>query len=229
MPLSSSSESSRAVTAATTTAAVAALLLGAAACGSSAKSKAIPKPSLTSSAPSATPTPTPTPTPSPTPSHPAAPPSSIAPPTSQPPSALVTVPAVPVRTQPPVAPHGTGNFGDGVTVKITKIEGVKSAGSGPGEIAGAPSVAMTIALVNGTNQPIPLNTVAVTATYGSAQTPASPSSGSPSAPFGGSVAARQTATGTYVFTIPVDQRGNVTVSMSYTANQPTVLFHGSVA
>ncbi len=134
-----------------------------------------------------------------------------------------------MRTQPPVAPQSTGNFGDGVTVKITKIAAVKSAGSGPGEIAGAPSVAMTITLANGTSTSIPLDSVAVTATYGSAATPASPSDGSPSAPFTGTVAARQTASGTYVFTIPVDQRGNVTVSMSYTANQPTVLFHGSVA
>ena len=129
-----------------------------------------------------------------------------------------------------MAPHGTGNFGDGVTVKITKIEGVKSAGSGPGEIAGAPSVAMTITLVNGTNQTDPAEHG-----RGHCDLRQRPDAGqplqtaAPSAPASaGTVAARQTAAGTYVFTIPVDQRGNVTVSMSYTANKPTVLFHGSV-
>jgi hypothetical protein len=222
----SSTQSSKAVTAATTTAAIAALFLGTAACGSSSK-KATPKPSVTSASPSATPSATPSPSATPKASPTSAAPTS-APASTVPPSALVTVPPVQVRTQPPVPPQSTGNFGDGVTVKIAKIAAVKSAGSGPGEIAGAPSVAMTITLANGTAQPVSLQSVAVTATYGSAQTPASPSDGSPAAPFTGSVAAHQTATGTYVFTIPVDQRGNVTVSMSYTASQPTVLFHGAV-
>ena len=214
------------VKAATTTAAVAALLLGAAACGSSKSKSSAPTPSVTSPGVSAAPS---TASPSATPTT-AAPTKSVVPtgPVTPPATKLVTVPPVPVRTQAPVAPGGTGTFGGGVTVKITKVAAVTSKGTGPGEISGKPAVALTLTVTNGTAAALSLDSVAVTTVYGAAATPASPDDGAPSAPFSGSVAARKSASGTYVFIIPVADRGNVTVSMTYTASQPTVLFHGAL-
>ena len=213
------------VRAATTTAAIAALLLGAAACGSSKTKSSAPKPSATTPTASATPSSS---GPSVTPTSAAT--RSVAPtgPVTPPATALVTVSPVPVRTQTPVAPSGTGTFGGGVTVKITKIAAVTSKGTGPGEISGKPAVALTLTLTNGTSSALSLDSVAVTTVYGADATPASPDDGAPSAPFSGSVAAQKSASGTYVFVLPVADRGNVTVSMSYTAKQPTVLFHGAL-
>jgi hypothetical protein len=134
---------------------------------------------------------------------------------------------VPVRTQAAVPPTGTGNFGDGVTVKIVKVQSVKSQGTGPGEISGAPSLALTMNLVNGTSGAVSLESVSVSMTYGADATPASPVDGNPSKPFTGTVAGGKSATAVYVFSIPEGQRSNVSVTISYAASKPTVVFRGS--
>jgi hypothetical protein len=211
----------------TTATAVAALLVSVAACSSSgsktAKAKQTPSPTATTASASATPSAMPSARPTSTPKPTAQPPASPRP------TALATVPAVPVRTRPPVPPASVATFGGGVSARITKVASVKSAGTGPGEIRGAASVALTLTVTNGSARSLSLDTVAVSATYGADQTPASPSSGPPSAPFHGTVAARASASGIYVFEIPQNARGNVSVSISYTASAPTVFFQGALA
>src|ERR1700759_4851701 len=124
---------------------IATLLVGTTACGSSskkAKAKESASPSATASASASASAPTAGPAPSVSASAKKSVP-------TKPPGSLKTVPPVAVRTQAAVPPTGTGNFGDGVTVKIVKVQNVKSQGTGPGEISGAPSLALTMNLVNG--------------------------------------------------------------------------------
>jgi hypothetical protein len=145
------------------------------------------------------------------------------------PVALATVPTVVASSLPPVPMLGSGFFGNGVTAAVTKADAVISAGAGPGEIAGAPSVAFTFSVRNASGHPVGLDAVTVTAAYGSRATPASPVSGPQGSPFRGSVSSGQSASGTYVFEIPRGQRGNVTVALSYSVTEPTVVFAGSLA
>lgn len=145
------------------------------------------------------------------------------------PVALKTVPTVVTASQKPVPVSWTGTFGGGITVSISKVAPVVSDGVGPGEIAGAPAVALTFRLRNASGAAIGLNGIAVTATYGGAATPASPVTDVHEAPLHGSLGNGQSASGTYVFQIPTSRRGQVTVTVSYTANRPTVVFVGSLA
>lgn len=115
-----------------------------------------------------------------------------------------------------------------VLVDIAGVRSVKTAGSGPGEIAGAPAIAVTLAISNGTARPLDLNQVSVTAAYGPAATPASSSGGVPAKPLAGSLRAGATATGVYVFRVPTSQRGRVDLEVSYLAGQPIILFRGGL-
>ncbi|MGF7238837.1 MAG: hypothetical protein ACQSGP_28355 [Frankia sp.] len=131
-------------------------------------------------------------------------------------------------SQSPVPMSRTGTFGGGITVSISKVAPVVSAGVGPGEIAGAPSVALTFLLRNSSGAAIGLDGITVTAVYGDAATPASPVSDTNEDPLQGSLPAGGSMSGTYVFEIPPARRGQVTVTISYTATRPTVVFVGSL-
>lgn len=182
-----------------------------------------------------------TPPPSSTPSAPASAPPQPAPPTTMPggapvpspspgtPSALGegrTQPVGTVRTEPPVGLDETGDFGTGLTVRLTGVEPVQGVARAPGEIAG-PALEVTVRATNDSTRPISLDGVIVFLSYGEDRTPAT-DFGHGSAPLQGDLAAGSSASGTYVFAVPEDQRDDVRVEISYTGEAPTVAFEGSV-
>ena len=59
--------------------------------------------------------------------------------------------------------------------------------------------------------------------------PAGPIAADPSAPLSGVLDPGATKSGTYVFTVPADQRNPVTVTVNYSAGAPTLVFTGQVA
>jgi len=174
---------------------------------------ATPGPSVTASGPAATSAPTSSPSASISPT-----PSATTPET---PKVLQTHKPVPIKTAAP--------FGDGVTAKIVKIVPVHSVGQGVGEVSG-PAIKVTIRLENGTPRPISLKQVTVNTYYGKASVPAIVIFGDPSSkPFTGDVASKGASSGVYIFDIPDSQRSDVTISVSYAALSPIVIFKGAVA
>ena len=170
-------------------------------------------------------------TPAPAPSSPApGGPTSVATP-PPPPAGLTPVPSVAVTTAAPVAPTATATASSAtgrVLVSIAGVRSVKTAGRGPGEVAGAPAIAVTLAVRNDTSQPLDLGQVSVTAAYGPAATPAPGSDGPPAQPLAGTLRTGAVRSGVYVFRVPVAQRSRVDLAVSYLAGQPIILFRGRV-
>ncbi len=141
-------------------------------------------------------------------------------------SALTPVPGVAVKTLAPVALTQPASYGDGVVVQVSRVRSIEVKGRGIGEISG-PAVAFTLQLRNSGRTPLPLGNVAVTASHGSADTPASPIESAPARPFPRSAPAGSTVTGTYVFTIPQKQRADVSLQVAYAAGHPVAVLTGA--
>lgn len=162
------------------------------------------------------------------PGKPSTTPSATAPGSSAAPSAkpsAVVSKKIPVRE--PVRLSQTARFGDGVTAKLTSIRAIEGQAGGLGEIGG-PSISVTVALSNATGDVISLGNVVVNAYFGPMATPAVPLFGDPtSRPFEGDLKRARSATATYVFLIPADERDDVTIEVSHASLSPIVVFKGS--
>jgi len=117
--------------------------------------------------------------------------------------------------------------GAGVTAQIVSLEAITAAAQGPGSVNG-PALELRLRLTNGTSGPLSLGGVSVEMAFGQDLTPASPNDDPSAAPLSGTVAAGQSAEGVYVFTLPVDERSDVTVTVAHQAGAPFLVFHGSV-
>jgi hypothetical protein len=151
---------------------------------------------------------------------------------SVPPTAAPLGPTGNAEDLPPALPavplDATAQVGNGISATLPSIEGIQGSGTGPGNVAG-PALRVTVRIVNGTRAPVSLDGVAVNLFYGSEDAPASPLDDSSQSPFGGSLAAGETADGVYVFSVPSDVRDSVTVEMGYEAGAPRLLFTGPVS
>jgi hypothetical protein len=141
------------------------------------------------------------------------------------PGSLATVPVQTVVTAPPVAIDDVADAGTGMTFRLAELEAVDGEASGPGEIAG-PAVRVTVIATNSSVSPVSLEGVVVDLIYGATKASAAPLSGPGVVRFEGQVAPGASATGVYVFDVPVDQRGVVTVLVSYLASVSPVVFEG---
>ncbi len=162
-------------------------------------------------------------------------PASTAPVTVAPLDPSVTVPVVTgtldtvvvdtVVPAPAVSIDDIAETSTGMSFRIESLEAVDGEANGPGEIA-APSVRVTIVATNGGTAPVLLETVVVDLRSGTDQVPAPPLSGPGGARFSGSLAPDASATGVYVFDVPVDRRDLVSILVSYVASVPPVVFEG---
>jgi hypothetical protein len=132
----------------------------------------------------------------------------------------------PVQTLAPVPLESVGDFTTGLTVQLASMEAVEAEAKAPGEISG-PALRVTVEAANDADDAVSLDGVVVFLSYGDDRTPAS-QLGSSSDPLMGDLAPGASRTGTYVFTVPPDQRDDVRVEISYTGSAPTVAFAGSV-
>lgn len=151
------------------------------------------------------------------------PPPVIGTPVASPP---VTDPAEALPVRDPVKPDAPVEIVPGVTVSLSPFEAVDGEAKVPGEIAG-PSIRFTVTIDNRSKETADLTQAVVSAAYGDDQTPALPLTEPGSKPFPASVGAGEKATGTFVFTVPKDQRGVVTVTVDYLAGVPAAVFTGS--
>ena len=127
----------------------------------------------------------------------------------------------------PVSPDQTADNGEGLTARIVKMAAVEGEAVQAGEIGG-PAVQFTLELANDTDAVVDLGFIAVNAYIGEDQTPAGGLVRPGGAPFEGSLEPGKTAKGVYVYTIPENQRGDVTLTVDYRAGQPAFVFRGAV-
>jgi hypothetical protein len=137
-----------------------------------------------------------------------------------------TVPVEPVRTKDPVPLDDEENFGTGLAVRLEKITAVKGEAKVPGEIAG-PALKIDVVASNKSKKPVGLDSMVIFVSYGAERTPAVELSEG-ARPLAGSVRAGDSARGTYIFTVPEDERDLVRVEVSHSGDEPTLAFEGSV-
>lgn len=130
------------------------------------------------------------------------------------------------KTQAPVAVTAPGQFGNKVSAAIQGRKPVTVKGQLPGETSG-PGLALTVKITNGSAKAINLDTVLVDLQKAQGVS-ADPVLSPPAKPMAGQLAAGESATGTYVFTLADADRRNCTVRVSYTAEAPTVVFAGDL-
>lgn len=114
-----------------------------------------------------------------------------------------------------------------LTASITHIESVTGIASTPGEVAG-PSIRFSVAIRNGTNAPADLSKTIVTVYYGSEKTPAIQLEKPGGVALPASVAAGSTAQGTFVFTVPTNERSDVRIEVDYEVGVTPLVFEGPV-
>lgn len=194
-----------------------------AAVGVVASNEAAPR--VTGITESSTPSPRPTglPGPSPTASIPAtlAPDAAVPKPTE----GVVAEPAPPAA-QVPVALTDSAAAVPGIIFSVGTLEAVDGAARGPGEVGG-PSLRFTVTVRNDTSAAVSLTSTVVNLFFGADQSPATELSASGGAPFAEAVAPGATEQGTFVFTVPTDQRDQVRIAVDYSAGVPIVLFEGT--
>jgi hypothetical protein len=169
-----------------------------------------PTPGL--SAPGASPTASRSPSPSPSSTAP------VATPTES--------PAVP-EEKPPTAIDRPAPITPGLTAEISRVEAVDGTARGPGEVAG-PSLRVTVTIENSTAADASLNATVVSAYYGADRTPAPELREPGGSPLPAVVGAGKTVTGVYIFTVPEDQRNNVTLMVDYSVDVAPLVFQGDV-
>lgn len=147
-------------------------------------------------------------------------------PTAPPGDINEVVAPVPVTTNAAVPFNSVADFGGQVTASLTNVTAIDATAQLPGEIAG-PAVAITIEIDNASAAAIGLDTVTVDLTDG-AGNPTLPMTADPAAPLSGVLSPGEKRSGVYVFTVPVDARNQMSLTVSYSTGSPTVLFTGSI-
>lgn len=114
----------------------------------------------------------------------------------------------------------------GLSATVKDLTAVDGTAQGIGEIAG-PAIRFSVVLDNKTAKELSTASTVVTVDYGGAQIPAAPLSGPDVADFPVSVGPGKSVTGTFVFNVPNDQRGQVRILVNYQASLPVAAFEGA--
>jgi hypothetical protein len=116
---------------------------------------------------------------------------------------------------------------DEVTATLPEIEEITGQATGPGDVAG-PALRVTVRIQNGTQEAIALDEVSVNAYYRADLTPAPPLNDPSASAFFGPLPAGEAAEAVYVFRVPPEQRGQVTLEVGYRPGAPLAIFSGAV-
>ena len=128
---------------------------------------------------------------------------------------------------PPTDISEPGTVTSGVTATVTDIESVAGEATGPGEIAG-PAVRFAVTVINGTNEAVDLRSTVITVYYGSEDTPALELGEPGGVPLPTEVAANSAVSGTFVFSVPTEERSRVRIMVDYMVAVTPLVFEGSV-
>jgi hypothetical protein len=119
-------------------------------------------------------------------------------------------------------------YEDGVVLRVTSVEQRTSDAQGAGAFYGAPLTALTLDLLNGSRQPLDLTTAVVALSYGDPRKLASPTYERGARDFAGTLSPGSTATATYVFSVPTEELGAVTLTVDFGADHSPAVFSGRV-
>lgn len=136
------------------------------------------------------------------------------------------VPTQEVSSVPEAPIAGEARLKDKVRVRITTVQAIEAKATIPGDVAG-PAVQFDVVVSNGTDQPVPAGNAVVNVS-GRDKSPAVMLVGAPTSPFKGDVGARKTATATYAFRVPKDQRVPIRIEVSIDPSLPVAHFTGNV-
>ena len=134
------------------------------------------------------------------------------------------MPSRKIERRPATDLNGQGKPTKGVQVTLASVRSVRAEARGPGEVSG-PALAVRVQIANTSKAALDTADTVVTLT-GSGGRPGLAMSGPPADPLPASVPARNRASGTYLFTVPVGKRDPVTVSVAVTPALPVVVFRG---
>lgn len=132
----------------------------------------------------------------------------------------------PPAQAPPIGFDDEAEVVPGVRFTISQLEAVEGTAEGRGEIAG-PALRFRVDVANDTAESVPLDTTVVNVYVGEAQSPAEDLSGPGVEPFPAAVAAGGTASGVFVFNVPVEDRDLVSIAVDYAVGVPIVVFQGA--
>jgi hypothetical protein len=128
-------------------------------------------------------------------------------------------------TRSPVPINTKASVKKGLTASISKLEAVKGEANGPGEVAG-PAIRFVLTLTNSSDKELPLDTTVVNAYYGKAETPATQLEKPGGHALPASVKAGGKATGTFIYSIPPNQRNDVLITVDYSVDVSLLAFRG---
>ncbi len=152
----------------------------------------------------------------PTPATEPVPPTITGPTTAYVPSTQSKLPVIPISA--------AASIGGKVSAKITGIKTIKQTARLPGEISGL-ALAVSVQLSNESVSPVDLSSVMVEV-QDHAGVPASPVSSVQESRFAGSLGAKKTAAGVYLFTAPSSNSNPITIGVSYSNGAPLARFVG---
>lgn len=141
------------------------------------------------------------------------------------PDARPTQPPGARPTQPPVDLEDEVEVSDGLGAELVKIESVEGVVTIPGEVAG-PALRITLRVTNDTADDFATPAMVVNLYTGKDLTPAGPLLKPGGKEFPQTVPSGKSATGVYLFTVPKDQRDDVTVEVDLGVGTPVVVFRG---
>jgi hypothetical protein len=130
--------------------------------------------------------------------------------------------AAPVAIDEPAEPEPQ------VEVRLTSLEAVEGEANLPGEVGG-PSLRVTVTIDNATSAALDLTSAVVNLYYGADRVPAIDLLEPGKVDFPGNVTAGGTASGTFIFLIPVDERDDVTVEFDLSSDSTVLIFAGTAA
>lgn len=113
----------------------------------------------------------------------------------------------------------------GVSIAVSDLESVEGEPRGPGEVAG-PALRATVSITNSTDDEVDLRRAVLTLLAGEDESPATEVSGPGGSPFPASVGPGETASGTFVFTVPLAQRDIVRLILDLTSSVASTVFVG---
>jgi hypothetical protein len=116
--------------------------------------------------------------------------------------------------------------GESVTVALSDLEAVEGEASTPGEIGG-PSLRFTVTFTNEGDSAYSLTGAVTNVYYGDEQIPAIELAEPGGSDFPSEVAPGKSATGTFVYNVPADERDQVRITVDYDAAEPALVFEGS--
>jgi hypothetical protein len=143
-----------------------------------------------------------------------------------PPPTLAEVPVGSVVELPPISFDETGDFGNGLTVRLVELTSVTGEATGPGQVAG-PAIRVTVEVANTTDRTLSLAQTMVDLSHGEDRVPGMPLSGPGVTELPDSLPPGANSTASVVFGVPLDRRDQIRVVIRDNVDAPVIVFEGA--